>query len=123
MRGPILLRHRCLWLALLAVVVAVGCDRSPPSGPEVERGRTLYLRVCATCHAGDGSGMPSLGKSLLDNSFAQGLTDDELIDFLKAGRAASHPLNETGIDMPPKGGDLSITDAELADLVNFLRTL
>lgn len=109
------------WIAL--ALLAVGCGDDPSMEPAVQRGKTLYGRVCATCHGSDARGMPSLGKSLRDSSFSQSLSDDELADFLKSGRSASHPLNQTGIDMPPKGGDPSISDEDLADLVAFLRTL
>ena len=51
------------------------------------------------------------------------LSDEELVEFLKEGRSAGDPLNETGVDMPPKGGDLSMTDQQLAEIVAYLRTL
>ena len=90
-------------------------DHGPrsPSRPEVadgDRGK-------------DAKGLPKLGKNLHDNEFTKSQSDAELVEFLKVGRQANHPLNETGVDMPPKGGDPSISDEDLVNVVAFLRTL
>ena len=64
-----------------------------------------------------------LGKGLRDNAFSQALSDEELIAFLDEGRPATHSLNTTGIDMPPRGGDPTLSDEDLANIVAYLRTL
>lgn len=86
-------------------------------------GKERFDRVCATCHGKDAKGLPRLGKGLLDNAFVQSKSDAELVEFLKLGRAADHELNTTGVAMPPKGGDPSITEGDLQNLVAFLRSL
>ncbi len=100
-----------------------GGGGSAAADPAVAGGKAIFDRVCATCHGKDAKGLPRLGKNLHDNEFTKSLSDQELVAFLKEGRPANHPLNETGVDMPPKGGDPSITDEKLADVVAFLRTL
>ena len=114
-------------LALLATVVliaaACGGGGPAPSDPAVQKGKVVFQRVCATCHGRDGGGLPRLGKSLIDNEFTASLSDDELVEFLKVGRPASHELNVTGVDMPPKGGDPSITEEDLRNVVAYSRTL
>jgi len=73
-------------------------------------GQALYAKRCAPCHGPDGQG--GVGLPLHPNEFIQGLKNAELIDFLKVGR--------TGTAMAGFKGRL--TDAELADIVSFLRT-
>lgn len=113
-------------LLTILVVLATACGGGGgpgPANPAVQKGKVTFDRVCATCHGKDAKGLPKLGKSLIDNAFTKGLSDTELVDFLKVGRQAGHPLNETGVDMPPKGGDPTITEDDLSNVVAFLRTL
>lgn len=113
-----------LVLATFALVSLTACGGgSAPADPAVEQGKAVFARLCATCHGQDANGLPKLGKGLRSNAFTESLSDAELIDFIKQGRSAGDPLNETGIDMPPKGGDPSLTDEDLKAVVAFLRTL
>jgi disulfide bond formation protein DsbB len=86
-------------------------------------GEAIYASTCATCHGPDAEGIQGLGPPLVDNEFVQSLTDSELIAFINVGRDASHPDNTTGVAMPPKGGNPSLTDQDIADVVAFLTTL
>jgi disulfide bond formation protein DsbB len=43
--------------------------------------------------------------------------------FIKTGRPASDPLNTTGVDMPPKGGNPALSDQDLADIIAFIRSI
>ena len=67
-------------------------------------------------------GMPSLGKDLTTSDFVKGKTNPEMVAFLKVGRPASDPLNTQGVDMPPKGGNPALTDADLLNIVAYVRT-
>ncbi len=109
---------------LLAVSAACGGGGgAPPANPGVQQGKAIYDRICATCHGKDANGLPKLGKGLRDNEFTKSQSDAELVEFMKLGRPATHPLNTTGVDMPPKGGDPTITDQDLQNVVAYLRTL
>ena len=125
MRYPRMLLTSLPAALLMVSTMACGGESAPPPPPtaEVELGQKIYGRICATCHGADANGMPALGKGLRSNAFIRDLSDAEVVEFLKVGRSASDPLNETGIDMPPKGGDPSLTDDELLALVAYMRTL
>jgi mono/diheme cytochrome c family protein len=86
-------------------------------------GQTKYAGSCAACHGADATGVAGLGKDLVTSDFTHGLSDAELVNFIKVGRSVSDPANTTGIDMPPKGGNPALTDADLADIVAYLRTI
>ena len=86
-------------------------------------GKTKFLSTCAACHGPDAKGLPGLGKDLTTSTFAKGLPDAELILFITKGRAPNDPLNTTGVQMPPRGGNPAFTDQDLADIVAYVRTL
>ena len=104
-----------------------GSGTTAPSGGGdadlVSKGEEIYSSTCSACHGADAKGIPGLGKDLTNSEFIQGLSDDELVDFMKVGRGASDPENTTGVAMPPKGGNPSLTDDDLRAVVAFLRTL
>lgn len=112
-------------LGLGAAAVALACaPRGDASGSAgVDQGRTLFQGTCATCHGPNGEGMPRLGKDLRAGAFVRQRSDEELVAFLKQGRPATHPENLTRVDMPPRGGNPTLTDEDLAAIVVYLRTL
>jgi disulfide bond formation protein DsbB len=124
-------------VALLGVLVLVlaacggggdsdgdGADgNNPPSAGDAVAGEDIYSSTCAACHGADATGIDGLGKDLHNNAFVNGLSDDELVDFINEGRLADHPDNDTGVAMPPKGGNPSLDDDDLLDVVAYLRTL
>jgi mono/diheme cytochrome c family protein len=119
-------------LTVLALLTA-GCGggsaelptRAPgeDASPGVAHGEELASQSCSACHGQDFKGVPGLGASFYDSTFIQGHTDDELVEFIKEGRASDAPDNESGIAMPPYGGNTRLTDEDLSDIVAFLRTL
>ena len=86
-------------------------------------GEPLFSQTCVACHGAGGVGVDGLGPTLIGNEFVAGLSDDELVEFRYAGRPADHPDNESGITMPPKGGNPSLSEEDLADIAAYLRTL
>ncbi|KAB2965500.1 MAG: cytochrome c [Thermoanaerobaculia bacterium] len=120
-------------LILVAAGVLAGCRdggwqgaRPAPgvvSAAEVARGGTLFLRSCAACHGRLGQGIRGLGPDLRGNAFVASRPDADLVRFLEVGRRASDPGNKTRIDMPPRGGNPGLTDADLAAIVAWLRAL
>ncbi len=104
---------------VLTGLVACGGGDATPEDP----GEAIFMRICATCHGKDANGLPKLGKGLRNNEFTKSQSDAELLEFLKIGRPATHPLNTTGVDMPPNGGDPTLTAEDLQNVVNYIRTL
>jgi mono/diheme cytochrome c family protein len=90
---------------------------------DAAKGHDSFVKVCATCHGPDGKGLPGLGKDLHNNKFVASKSDAEMVAFITHGRDTSDPLNTTGVAMPPKGGNPAFTDADLANIVAFVRTL
>ena len=91
--------------SLMIVTLLAACGGEPVAEDtgELDAGRALYVETCAVCHGPEAKGVQMLGKDLHANEFVAGLSDDELVAFLVEGRSASHPLNERGVAMPPRG--------------------
>jgi disulfide bond formation protein DsbB len=87
------------------------------------KGQELFTATCAACHGPAGEGVQGLGKDVTTSAFIAGETDQELVDFIKVGRDPSDPLNTTGIGMPAKGGNPSLSDEDLLDIVAFIRSI
>lgn len=94
-----------------------------PAAAGAHDGKKLYEMSCAACHGMDAKGMPGLGKDMTTSEFVQGLSDDELVEFIKKGRGVDDPANTTKVAMPPKGGNPALNDAKLQAIVAYLRTL
>lgn len=88
-----------------------------PSGEE------LFKQTCSTCHGQDARGIPGLGKNLTTSEFVDTSSLEEQVEFLKVGREAGHPLNTTGIAMPPRGGNPALTDEQLASIAKYVKDL
>ena len=110
------------------VVVLVACGGGGGGGTgggdqDVVAGQGLFMANCGLCHGQNAEGKPRLGKALRHNEFVDSLTDEELVTFLREGRRANHPLNERGVDMPPRGGNPGLSDDDLRRIVVYLRSL
>lgn len=130
------MRRRLTTFAAIVALVAVACGGGDdePSGPDPTQappavgtgdaaaGEAAYV-TCAACHAPDGTGVTGLGKTLVGSDFVNSSSDTDLVAFLKVGRSTSDPLNTTGVDMPPKGGNPSLDDEDLLDIVAYIRSL
>jgi len=123
-------RLAVLLIAAAIVLIAAGCGSdavdvttTAAAGTPVARGQQLAGQSCSSCHGQNYEGVKNLGPALADNPFIQDHTDPELIAFIKEGRARDAQDNETGIAMPPYGGNPRLTDDDLAAIVLFMRTL
>ncbi|MFZ2358198.1 MAG: cytochrome c, partial [Anaerolineae bacterium] len=98
-----------------------------PAAPAVVRGDPAKGKeafvTCAGCHGPDGKGITGLGKDMTSSEWIKSQTDEQLLAFLKVGRPASDPLNTTGVDMPPKGGNPALTDAQLLDIIAYIHSI
>jgi disulfide bond formation protein DsbB len=88
----------------------------------VEQGGTLFA-TCAACHGPDARGLPNLGKDLVTSEFVGGLSDDDLLTFVKTGRPMWDPANTTGLYRPPNGGNPALTDEQLLSIIAYIRSL
>ncbi len=90
---------------------------------EPTKGEALYGVTCTACHGPDAKGVTGLGKDMTTSEFIQGLSDTELVEFIKRGRTAEDPLNTTGIAMPPKGLNGALSDDDMLAIVKYIRSL
>lgn len=117
-------------LLLLLLVACGGGDNgadapaaTPTSTGDAAAGATLYQQSCVACHGPGAKGVAGLGKDMTTSEFVYGLSDEELLAFVKTGRSTSDPANTTGVDMPPKGGNPALSDAQILDIIAYIRTL
>ncbi|MGE5262206.1 MAG: c-type cytochrome [Acidobacteriota bacterium] len=106
-----------------APAASTGAQTAPKAAGDADKGKSKYEGTCSACHGPDAKGLTGLGKDLTSSTFAKGLSDADLIAFVKKGRPASDPANTTKVDMPPKGGNPALTDQDLADVVTYVRSL
>ncbi|MEX1186855.1 MAG: NrfD/PsrC family molybdoenzyme membrane anchor subunit [Gemmatimonadaceae bacterium] len=113
-----------LWLALFVA----GCTLLTPLFPtnsaraqgaaQIEEGRAVYRRNCRTCHGATGEPSAETKRkystipTLSDSAFLAGLSDDSMLVVLRNGK---------GKDM--KSWSDILTEAEMAAVVSFIRTL
>ena len=115
-----------LLILALAVTACGGAPTEPPPPPapagDPVKGEELFV-TCAACHGPQGEGVEGLGKDMTTSEFIAGKSDDELVEFIEVGRAPDDPLNTTGVAMLPKGGNPSLSDEDLYDIVAYIHTL
>jgi mono/diheme cytochrome c family protein len=120
--------------ALLAACGGGGSDSGAQSGAVEEEvaavstgdpveGKKQYDMLCIACHGPTGEGVEGLGKPFTTSEFVRERNDQEMLEFVKIGRPIGDPLNSTGVDMPPKGGNPALTDEQILDIVAYVRTL
>lgn len=106
--------------------VAKGPKKPPIKTAPQQIGPTsaeLYKSTCSACHGPDARGLPGLGKNLTTSEFVDTSSLDEMVTFLQKGREVGHPLNTTGIAMPPRGGNPALTDRELRSIAEYVQGL
>lgn len=119
---------------LMVIIVACGGEGDiPEAAPPTDvptapvgdaiNGETLYGTTCIACHGQGGVGIEGLGKNMPDSEFIRGLSDEELMAFIKVGRPTGDPENTTGVDMPAKGGNPALDDSDILDIIAYIRTL
>jgi disulfide bond formation protein DsbB len=121
-----------VFLLLVAALALAACGGGGQAAPaqkaeapkgDAAKGKTVFEGTCASCHGPDAKGLPGLGKDLTTSEWVSTQTDNQLVKFIKTGRPASDKLNTTGIDMPPKGGNPALTDADIENVIAFVRSI
>ena len=87
------------------------------------RGRELFIAKCTSCHGEKGEAKEGGGKDIGVSDFVAAASDEELLKFITTGRPVSDPLNTSGIDMPPKGGNPDLNDKKILDIIVYVRGL
>jgi mono/diheme cytochrome c family protein len=112
------------WWALCLVVAVSQLPGIVWGAGDAAKGKAKYQEVCAACHGatgkGDGpaaAGLPTKPRNHTDAAYMGKLKDQQIFDTIKKGGQAmgKSPL------MPPWGSSLS--DAQIQDLVAYIRTL
>jgi mono/diheme cytochrome c family protein len=113
---------------LLGLAMMTGCNdpraqasAAADSETAVVKGERAYAQTCAACHGVNGQGMPNQGANLKISSFIASRTDDQVVDFVKAGRLPTDPFSTMRLIMPPNGGNPTLSDAQLHQIVTYLR--
>lgn len=86
-------------------------EETAPQGAETADGAAVYDHLCKTCHATGVAGAPIPGSD--DFKAREG---ERGLDGLV--QSALHGLNA----MPPKGGDMSLTDEQIRATVEYMLT-
>ena len=76
----------------------------------MSRGKTVYATHCASCHQGDGSGVPATFPALAGSAVATGDLEQN-IEVVLEGKGA----------MPAFGADDNISDEDLAAVITYVR--
>jgi len=97
-------------------------DEGVYSTEEIAAGERLYQGTCAACHGADLRGVQGVGKNLIDSEFVASQTDAGLLSFILKGRPIWDSDNTTGIDMPPRGGNSSLSDEDIQHIIAYIRT-
>ncbi len=124
-------------MVALPLVFFVGCgggseesSSTTTSSPQIDndalaraKGKAIFKKTCVACHGENGEGIENLGKDWTQSDFIATSSDEELVEFLKVGRTLDDPKSAGNAIMPPKGGDPTLTDEDLLNVVKFMRTL
>ncbi len=90
---------------------------------DAANGAKVFAGTCSACHGADAMGIDGLGKQLAGSDFVASTSEDDLVAFVETGRPSSDPANTTGVDMPPKGGNPSLDDQAIHDVVAYIKSL
>ncbi|MBW7851684.1 MAG: cytochrome c [Rhodospirillales bacterium] len=96
-----------------ALILVAALAAAPAAA--ADHGAAIYDRACAVCHGYDGTGaMPGVA-DLTDPAGALAKSDAELMRSLRDG------VEGDAAAMPPRGGDDSLTDGDLAAVLAHIR--
>lgn len=123
MKNKLLPIMAIFFLAALVLTACGGSSEPTYSAEDVAAGEAIFASTCSACHGADAKGLPNLGKDLTTSEFVRDNDDETLLQLLIGGRPSGHELNTTGVDMPPRGGNPSLTDNDLKTVVAYLRSI
>lgn len=99
------------------------CGEKPatptPRQPSADKGRMLYMQVCAQCHGVAARGVHFLGADLKTSTFFNQSDEQKVIDLIVQGK----PATADRPAMPPKGGRLNMTFDDVRDIIAYIHSL
>lgn len=100
------------------------CEENKPAAPaprqpSPEKGRMLYMQVCAQCHGVAARGVHFLGADLKTSTLFNQSDERRVIDLIVQGR----PATADRPAMPPKGGRLNMTEDDVRDIIAYIHSL
>jgi len=107
-------------IAAAAEPAPAGVATAKKADPAV--GAKAFAMTCAACHGPTAQGVAGAGPALANGELFSG-SDDQLRSVIINGRRASDPASKTGKDMPARGGNPFLSDAEVAGIIAFLHEL
>ena len=110
----------CSCLVLLGAALGLAACGG---GAEDLEGAQLFRQDCALCHGPEGRGKSGVASSLVGHATVQELSDEELTQLIAEGLPSSDPRNDSGVPMPPKGGNPDLTEEQIGRIVAYLRQL
>ena len=126
MRNPKRIAVLTTLVLVLSACAANSTSNGRATGPtapgDAPAGALVYTRGCSSCHGDDLGGVDGLGKGLSPSDYVNTHTEDEVAELIIVGVPANDPLNMTGIDMSPRGGNPSLTDQDMADVAAYLKS-
>jgi mono/diheme cytochrome c family protein len=90
----------------------------PPLSSQGERGQTLFLENCATCHGPDAAGRYGIGPPLVNQIYRPSHHSDIAFIIASLNGVRQHHWNFG--NMPPISG---ITERDVKDIIVYLRSL
>ena len=115
-----------LTIFILSALILASCGSSSEptySADDIAEGSETFASTCSACHGPDAKGLPNLGKDLTTSEYVRDNDDDTLLQLLIEGRPSGHELNTTGVDMPPRGDNPSLSDDDLRKVVAYVRSI
>ncbi len=113
----------CILMVQMTPITTVSSRFDFNRTPDLKHGQKIYTVSCATCHGPGGMGLPHQGAPLAASAFVSMGTDQQVMQMIKIGRTPEDPKSVMHLPMPAKGGYSNLTDANLHDVVAYIRTL
>ncbi|HHJ14499.1 MAG TPA: c-type cytochrome [Gammaproteobacteria bacterium] len=98
-------------------VPAASAPDGGSAAPSGMSGREIYQQTCVACHGADGKGMFPGVPDFTRAGGRLSKSDEELLDNVRGGfQSPGSPMA-----MPPRGGNASLSDADLKAVIRYLR--
>lgn len=104
---------------LLACVtgIIVGSSIFSVYARDADAGKSIYNRACIVCHGSDGAGdIPGVSDLTKKGG---GLYQDDKVLLLRM--LNGYQSTSSGMAMPPRGGDPSLTESDLKEVLKYMR--